>query len=311
MHAILHAAVLVALLGTVANVSAVTIELTNGDKLSGEISSASDDAVTLRHPLLGELTVPRSQIAKLQPDPADETATTAGTAVTETDDGLLGTGWLSDWKRRVEIGVTGAAGKSENQEIQAGFSADYEGDDKRWAHKTRYYRNEANGDLSDHSLFSTLNRDWLNPGSPWFEFAGGRFDWDELKDWDYRLTANGGVGYDFVKTDDYRLLGRAGLGANQTFGGDREEFTFEGLLGIDVQWKVSPNQTFAFVNTLHPSFQETGEYRNLTTLDWVLDLDQSMGMALKISLSNEYDSLADDEVDSNDFKYTGSLVWDI
>ena len=106
------------------------------------------------------------------------------------------------------------------------------------------------------------------------------------------------------------MLGRAGLGANQTFG-DREELTFEGLLEVDATWRISAVQTLTFTNTLHPSLSETGEYRNLTTLDWTLDLDQASGLGVKVGISNDYDSLAEDAPDKNDFKYTAALVWDL
>ena len=41
----------------------------------------------------------------------------------------------------------------------------------------------------------------------------------------------------------------------------------------------------------------------------MLDLDQEMGIGLRIGLSNEYDSQTDDGVDKNDFKYSGTLFW--
>lgn len=291
--------------------TAATITLDNGDRLQGEILAESETTVRLSHPTLGELSLPRSAIASIERD--GEVAVTAldegETEGASTDDGLLGTGWLTGWKRLLDVGITGAEGKSDNMKINAGFSADYEDEATRWAHKTAYYRNEADGDLSDNSFYSLLNRDWLRPGSPWFQFAGGRFDWDEFKDWDYRLGLNGGVGYEFVNTDSWRLLGRTGIGGNQTFGGSREEFTPELLLGIQVDWKISEREALHFTNTLYPNLTDTGEFRNLTSLDWMLDLDQALGLGLKFSLTNEYDSLTEDGIDKNDFKYTGSLVW--
>jgi putative salt-induced outer membrane protein YdiY len=288
---------------------AATVTLTSGDRLSGTISASTPEVVTLQHPLLGELSLPRSEIAAIDPDPAPaSTEESVETVVAEQDAGLLGSGWLSDWTRRVEVGITGAAGNSENQKITAGFTAGFEDETTRWAHETAYYRNESDGSLTDNTFKSLLNRDWLQPGSPWFQFAGGRFDWDEFQDWDTRLTGNGGIGYEFIGTDRLRLLGRAGLGANQTFG-DREELTLEGLLEVDAIWRISPAQTLAFTNTFHPNLEESGEYRNLTSIDWTLDLDEASGLGLKISLSNDYDSLAADASDKNDFRYAGALVW--
>ena len=94
-------------------------------------------------------------------------------------------------------------------------------------------------------------------------------------------------------------------------GGTREEFTVEGLLGVESHWKISDRQALVFTNTLHPNLEDSGEFRNLTTLDWNLQLDETAGFGLKVGLSNEYDSLSEDADSKNDFKYTGALVWDL
>jgi putative salt-induced outer membrane protein YdiY len=305
---IFPAVILTSLLATTP-VSADDIFLVNGDRLSGSIISETDDTITLQHILLGELTLPRAQVAHVKAA-NEETKQEVSAETPQPDQGRPETGWLSDWKTKVSLGIAGAAGKSDDQKINAGIKAKYEDQTTRWSHETAYFRNEADRELSDHSLKSLLNRDWLLPGSPWFRFAGGRFDWDEFQDWDYRMAANGGVGYEFLNTDDYRVLGRAGVGANQTFG-DRQELTLEGLIEVDATWRISAAQTFAFTNTLHPSLEESGEFRNLTSLDWTLDLDKESGFGLKISLTNDYDSLATDSSEKNDFKYLGSLVWEL
>jgi hypothetical protein len=290
---------------------AATVTLTSGDRLSGSIVSSTPEAVTLKHPLLGDLVLPREEIETVIPDPdATPPEQVVESAAGAEAPGLFDTSWFSDWKTRIAIGITGAAGKSENQKINAGFTADFEDESTRWSHKTAYYRDEADGTVSDNNFKSLLHRDWLQPGTPWFQFAGVRFDWDEFQDWDTRLTGNSGVGYEFVSNDRYRILGRTGLGANQTYG-DREELTFEGLLEIDATWRISSVQTLGFTNTLHPSLTERGEYRNLTRLDWTLDLNEASGLGLNIGLNNDYDSLAVDASDKNDFKYTAALVWDL
>ncbi|MEC9313949.1 MAG: DUF481 domain-containing protein, partial [Pseudomonadota bacterium] len=226
-----------------------------------------------------------------------------------TDNGLFGTGLLTNWKRRVDLGIAGSAGKSRNHQVNLGFSADFTSDYTRISHNTAYFRAKSEDELSDHSFYSSINRDWLRPQTPWFHFAGGRVDWDEFKDWDFRLNANGGVGYEFVKTDDWLLLGRTGLGFNQTFGGEREEFTPEGLIGLETQWDMNEYQHIEFANTFYPSLRDSSEYRNLTSFDWVLDLNSFVGVALKLGLLNEYDSATEEDISKNDFRYTASLVW--
>jgi putative salt-induced outer membrane protein YdiY len=310
MNRIFNATTLLLLSFWTATSSAEEIVLTNGDRLTGEITAQSDDSVTLQHPALGQLVISRTQIADLRLGPGTPVAADSVLQV-ESDPGLLGTGWLTNWKRRVSLGIIGTSGKSHDLKINADFTAKYEDERKRWGHETSYYRNSADGTLSDQNFFSTLRRDWLEPRSPWFAFADGRVDYDEFKDWDYRLAADAGVGYEFVKTDNYRLLGRAGLGANQTIGGSREELTPEASLGVDVSWKINSQQDLAFVNTLYPNLRQTGELRNLTSLDWRYGIDEKAGLGLKISLSNEYDSLTEAGVSKYDFKYIGALEWSL
>ena len=289
---------------------AETVTLENGDTLTGKIISRSSDNIVLSHPVLGEVTIPTSSIkAPVEHPTSKDKQTIAATksapadkskAIAD-DSGIFNAAWLTDWKYRLEAGVSGSSGKSDNQKITIGFSADYEDHDKRWKHKTSYYRYESDGDLSDHSLVATLNRDFLVPGDPRFYFAGGQFDYDEFKDFDYRLSANGGLGYELYKSSTWRLLGRAGLGLNRTFGGTREETATEGLLQLDSKWKINSHQTLDLSNILHPSLSDSGEYRNITTMDWKLKLDDDYGLGLVVGFANEYDSLSE-ESDKNDVK---------
>ncbi len=293
------------------------IELVNGDQLTAELKKETETHFTLVHPVLGEIKLNKNQVLTVEQIVSETEAEKLAAAPDShqksskkvVDNGLFGTGLLTDWKRRVDLGIAGSAGKSRNHQVNLGFSADYTSDYTRISHKTAYFRAKSEDELSDHSFYSSINRDWLRPETPWFHFAGGRIDWDEFKDWDFRLNANGGVGYEFVKTDDWLLLGRTGLGFNQTFGGEREEFTPEGLIGLETQWDMNEYQHIEFANTFYPSLRDNSEYRNLTSFDWVLDLNSFVGVALKLGLLNEYDSATEEDISKNDFRYTASLVW--
>jgi hypothetical protein len=294
---------------------AETIILENGDSLTGQVISRSSDSLVLSHQVLGEVTIAISAIKTSTKShgrvEAQAVAKTPATSKAKSeseiaDSGLFNTDWLTDWKYELQAGVTGSSGKSDDQKITIGFTADYEDHFKRWKHKTSYYRYESEGDLSDHSLVSSLNRDFLMPGETRFYFAGGQFDYDEFKDFDYRLAVNGGIGYELYKSSKWRLLGRAGLGLNRTFAGTREETVTEGLLQLDSKWKINSHQFLDFSNIFHPNISDSGEYRNITTLDWKLKLDKNYGMGVVVGFANEYDSL-NEESDKNDFKYHLSL----
>lgn len=314
-----------------AHAAPVTLLLTNGDRLQGDLLESSQQSVTIKHQLLGQMEIQTETIAEIRTEYPGLTLVTPETVdtqdgettgqtfaeqetVAETDpedSGLLGTGWLTDWERRLDVGISGSAGKTSNQLINLGFTAELSTEETRISSRTRYFRSKSEGDLSDNVFSTSINRDWLIPESQYFRFAGARFDADEFKDWNQRINANAGVGYEFANSDDFLLLGRTGLGFSQTIGGEREEFTPEGLVGIESRWRVNDSQKLAFANTVFPSFEDLGEYRNLTTLDWILDLDSQLGIALNVGLQNEYDSATEDGISKNDFKYTLSLSWSL
>ena len=295
------------------NIQAETIVLKNGDQLKGKVISSSEEELLFQHPSLGKLTISQSQIAEIKSDDKIQEVSMVKEAIKpeeKTDTGFFNTGWLTNWKRELSIGISGSAGKAETSKAMIDFIANYEDTEARWSHKTIYYRNESDGDLSDHSLAASLNRDWLLPNSPQFYFLGGQFDLDEFKDWDERIGVNAGIGYEFIETDDFRLLGRLGLGVTKTFGGTREETNLETLIGMQIDWKLNSDQTLSLTNTLYPNLTDTGEFRNLTSLDWKMSLNKEKKYGLKLGLANEYDSLSETD-EKNDFKYTFSFLMGI
>jgi len=303
---------------TCALADTIRIVLTTGEVLYGELGRETDEHMFIQHPLLGELRIARDDIktfaigaraiAKAEvPKPADAKPPERPKPP---DDGLLGFGWLKDWDRRLEAGVSGASGVSSNQQAHVGFMADYEDTEVRWQQRARFFRSESDNVETANSAMVSINRDDLMPGSPRFSFAGGRFDRDEFQDWRNRLGINAGVGLQIAQTERYRLLGRLGLGATYSWGGPEGQVTApEGLIGFDMNWKMSKQQSLAVTNMLYPSLKHGGEFRNVTTFDWIIDLDKELGMGLKLGVNNEHESDREDGLDKNDFKYTSAFIW--
>jgi len=313
--------VMMATLGAaqVASADVVRVVLKSGDVFYGQTLRDTDEQMFIKHPLLGEIAIPRDDIktfavgqgaiAKAEAPPPVKPAEPPKPAAPP-DGGLLGLGWLKGWDRRLEAGVSGAAGVSSNQQGHVGFMADYEDTEVRWQQRARYFRSESDRTETANSAMVSINRDDLMPGSPWFSFAGGRLDRDDFQDWRNRVALNGGVGREMVKTDRYRLLGRLGLGATHSWGGpDGQETEPEGLIGFEMNWKISRQQSLAIANTLYPSLKHSGEFRNVSALDWIIDLDKEAGLGLKLGITNEHESVRDDGASKNDFKYTSALIW--
>lgn len=285
--------------------TATEVQLGNGDILNGEVIEDEDGNITLIHPTLGKLALPFAKVLK----PEEK----AAVQVLEkpVDRGLLMTGLLKDWERNFEAGVKGSEGNSRNMNIHAGIRFKFEDELKRWDVRMLYLLSEDEGEKSQDEFFARFTRDFLIPGASHFYFTEGRYDFDSFQDWDYRLNFGGGIGSELVKTDDWQLNGRAGIGARKDFGGEDSQWVAEAILGIESNWAIAERQSLEFKNSLYPSLKETGEFRNITTLNLKIGLAQLNGLDLKIGLINEHDSDASAGTDKNDFKYLLSLVVDI
>jgi len=255
---------------------AETIILRNGDRLSGEIINRGATSVTLKHPVLGELRIPTTQITSLPASPPPKTgrldvpraepaaATTAETPPPSTRKpttaknqppapgtkapgsvtgkmsaqlpGLFGSGFLEGWKRRLSLGVEGEAGNDISLDVTLAFETSFHNRAHRMAISSAYYYESDDYKKNTSKGHVNIVRDWLLPESKWFYYGYFRYEYDAFKSWVHRISLSGGTGYDFYDTDALQLNGRIGLGVSRTFGND-DKFDPEGQLGLEWKWQ--------------------------------------------------------------------------
>jgi len=285
--------------------SAEIITLKNGDSLHISVIYKSDSHLTVKHASLGRLYILREEIASIHQElvdlPVDKSTLTA-------DKGVFHTGLLKGWQRRLEIGLDGSAGNSQNETFRSTLDFKYEDDKKRWHSESLYYVSADDNETSEKKAYTNLTRDWLIKDSKWFYFSYSAIDWDEFKDWEYRFRQAGGPGYQLVKTDKWDALCRLGLGVKHVTGNDvNDETTAEALIGIAVTKNIKDRHRIECSNTLFPSLTDKGEYRNVSNLNWYIKFDYVRGFGLKLGLRNEYDSIL---TSKNDADYYVSIIWD-
>lgn len=306
--------------GTGLTYAAQTIQLKDGDVINAAITAKDDKSVTIDHPSLGTITIPHEQIEAVYDHPDAMAAATAKKDAAQkaqaleheraTDEGIFGSGLFKGWNRQLEIGLNGAEGNSRNLNFRAAFTADYEDDEDRWLYSMLYRTASSNGATTEKNFNTELFKDWLLPSKDYFYFANARLDWDDFQDWDTRWSGFGGIGYQLLDEEQWNLRGRAGAGGNQEMGGTLgDEFTTEALAGIEADYKIKDGHSLAFTNYLYPSLENVADFRNNTTLDYIITIDRNKGMALKLGVANEHDSSTPNNAKKNDFTYYASLIW--
>jgi len=310
------------------------VTLSNGDEIHCRVVDHTGEQLTIDHPTLGRMTLTGDQVTAVRvataPVPAEPTApagqppadgeAAAPTAPAEgtepvpapepVDPGLLGTGLMRDWERRLDIGFSGSEGNSETFNVTAAFKGRYKDDTDRWLVDLKYYRGSNNGDRSKNEFLGTVTKDWLQPDSNWFYWAKGEYRYDQFQAWEHRVSGFGGVGYTLLDNEKIELVSRGGLGATYEFG-DVNEFTPEALFsGAVVRWHINDIHTLAAETTVYPNLEDLGEYRWTNSAEWLIKLDDANGMRLKFGIEHEYESEPAEGDEATDIKYYGALAID-
>ncbi len=295
-----------AALALAAPAAADLVRLTNGDVLSGTIVEQTDAGVVLDHAQLGRLTLKPDQVQaavtgdeKLPAVPAPPRP------------GVAGTSFLAGWTKQFQLGLSGASGNSSDADFLGGLRGSFADDTRRWNFDSAYVYSEADGVKEKDEAYATLVRDFLFPTKRYFVFLGGRYDYDQFEDWDHRANLTSGAGYSFIDRETFDFRGRGGLGVIKTWGapGD-DKYELEGVLGLETEWIPTDRQKLRVANTFFPSLTDTGEFRNLTTVDWTLALSDGLGLSLNLGVQNEYETDVDPGTEKNDLTYRASLLYD-
>lgn len=289
---------LLALVGSACSAHADTLVLANGDEINGEIIEWAVDHVVIEHPQLGEM---RIELDELKLDTG-----------TPPNPGLFGTRFLRGWSRRVDLGVTGEQNNNPSLSLTFGSKLAYDDPWTRWRVNGRYFLN-LNSDSSDNDNNATFDvkRDWLFPESRWFAFAATRYQYDEFKAWEHRITFVAGPGLHLVDTEHHSFDLTLGPAFTREFGTTNAS-KGEAMMGLSYDWKISERQTVDLDNQFFVVYRpDAGDWRNFTRLNWALRITEDPVLNLKLGLQNEYESNPDPGDKHNDLKYFLTLGMDL
>ncbi len=297
------------------------IELNNDDRLSGRIDKQTDNFILLDHPLLGLLQISVEDIKQIslvesvaEQEPTsnkpDFIASKQSDNIPAEQPGLFGTRFLQGWTRHIGTGFSGSEGNSQVMNFNIGLDTKFKDEWKRSEFSSAFFFARSNNETSKNKANAQLIRDWLKPESRWFYFGQGRYDYDQFESWDHRISGSGGLGYELIESERAELRGRLGLGLTRTYGDDDDDLTPEAVLGLEGLWNINQNQKLTAKNTLYPDFENEGEFRNISSADWTIKVNEWGNMNLKFGLQNEYISDPQGDAKNNDLDYYGRLGYD-
>jgi len=307
-------------------VHADQVVLLNGDKLQGNVISTDQGKVVLQHDVLGLLTLSSGQVTSIikQGDEKEQANRQASALAPQTQVAPVATTqemqltpenktWFGqfkkNWDSQFEAGASVKTGNTDNANIYLRFKTTTSNEHRKWIIDAAYYRDQSNSELTQNEFFADLRHEWLVKNSPWDIFVKGRYDYDDFESWDYRVNGALGVGYQWIKEDHLDVKLHLGVGAVKEFGSLNDDVRPELLVGVNGKWKITENQSFAAASTIFPELADLGQYRLLSSAQWLITLNTRDKVSLKIGVENEYQSQVDLGSKRNDFRLYSALVF--
>ena len=287
---------------------AVDVTLSTGETIRGTVVSDDGTTLIINHPVLGQLSIPHTQAKTLADTPpaAPPPPPPPPPPLPPKPDP---DSFFKGWTGTVELGINGAEGNTENFGIRVGGSARRETSETLTVANIWYAFAQSNSETNQDQGEANIRNDWKIDGGPWRLYALGRLEYDKFQDWDWRLSAFGGVGYEFIKNDKTLLLGRIGAGGQQTFGGSDDKFTPELNLGLDWEQKIDDRQKLFVYTDYYPSLLNFSDFRARIKGGYEVTVDPTNKMALRLGVENNYDSDPGPDSKRNDIVYFLSLIY--
>jgi len=214
------------------------------------------------------------------------------------------------WDIGFELGLNGTKGVNEALSFRTGGHLKRETDFWKLDTTLVYNKNTANGLETQNNALLDVRVDRKLGESPWSLYFLNQELYDEFQAYDFRVSANTGIGYEFIDTKHLDLLGRFGLGASREFGGPDDSTAFEALFGMEYDHELSKTQRLYTKADYFPEWEDFGRYRVVLDVGWEIDLDRPSNMSLKFSIVDRYDSTPNG-VNPNEINYSVLLIWGI
>ncbi len=224
----------------------VTLKLSNGDTLHGELipSESTDTTTVLQHPVLGRLSIPKTALVP-EPKPKPWKLSLSGGVTGSNTDNDLDVGGTA----QLETSYT-----SDPDKVSLKVSAQYEVSRDQGESSNSTDTNEGDAELRYiRSLNGRLHA-----------YAGAHFNYDALNfSGTDAFESSIGLGYDLIKTSKTRLTVSLGPSIEQIWGGNGCNTdpvcgqTFAATTGrAELEWKPSSAASLTLTNTY------TGAYVN-------------------------------------------------
>jgi putative salt-induced outer membrane protein YdiY len=213
------------------------------------------------------------------------------------------------WEGSFSLGLDGAEGNNEAMNLHVGFNAQRKTDLHLLYLDLDYNRRTTDTISTANRLFSLARYERLIQQTAWSLFVASTGEYDEFQDFDFRVTAHGGVGYRFFATHQAALKSRFGSGFSHEIGGPKDHYYApELIVGLDYERRISYRQRLVATVDYMPDISDFTSFRLNSLAGWEFLLDQMTNLSLRLAVRNRYNS-SPGTAKPNDLDYAALLLW--
>ncbi len=311
-------------------VPATVVELTNGDRISGELTRLDTERVLLTSPVLGEVVIEVSQVANSEVLPAieipeasaqtavSEGTTTAAPPAAEAAAAVEPTArpWYAfwdyespeKWQGEFVFGASRQSGNTEETDVTAEIKLEWEKSDKEsfvWSGRYEYGREDQTLNTDEWKISQRYRHDIAER---WFLQSLSSIESDEIAQVNWDIQQSFGLGYRAANTDRLKVELVPGVGVQYLDQPGNDGFFLsasfiETLEWIVIEERLTFDQSFEFY--IDPTDTEIWDL----VFEASLTTDLNEQWAMRLGFKYEYDNSVDTGVDEEDTETTASIIY--
>ena len=325
----------------------VVVQLVGGDSLRGELVSETPDSIIIKHAVLGQMTIARSNMTSMVTQTANPAATPsepANVAAIATDitnanqasseavliDSAKGAAAapapapaggsaaeapkpvlpVSNWKFVLAANANYTDASDKQLDFRVVGGAVYEIKDvEKWKTDAEYFFKTVNDATTDNNLLVTSVYDRDITATDWLWFLKAQGQASSLEAWEQRLSGWGGIGYRFFQAPPIAIVGKVGFGATHEFGAVNDTYP-EGYLELDGKWDITERQSIQGNVYIAPDLSDISQYITISRAEWALKVDPELGLSLIGGLRFQYQSNVPAGENATDLRVYAGLKMD-
>ncbi len=209
------------------------------------------------------------------------------------------------WSGSADLGLNGATGNAERFNRRTGFAATRKTADNLLTADFLYTYTRTGGLVGVNQPLFNARDERLYAGTPWLLFASTQVEYDQLRDYRFRVGVYAGVGYAVIDTPDVGLKLRAGAGVVREIGsnGLASRWVPELIFGEDFRYRFSDTDSFVSSVDFYPRVDDFTQFRVRAGAAYEHVISPASGMLVRLGAQDRYDSNPGNNSKKNDLTY--------